>query len=345
MSDPNVPGFDPGGIADRVDERDYQFNEVGAASAPFDWNTGYDIETVLGTKLPVKDQGPSFSCGGQAWSTYAGVLEAVATNSLEERSAKFFYAQTYQKGGGSTGRDNANIFINQGACQEKFLVSYENGNSPSELFMTRGQDITDGDRNDALLDRGYSYAQTGTSIDTIAQALRDNNGVVILLDGQNNGTWASDFPKPPTKTEWRHWVYVGKAKMINRVKYVGILNSWGKDIGENGWQWLSESYFTTGHILSGWTHVLQVPPPTIFHHNFVFDLHFGDTNVDIQSLQTALQIDSEFPKTVPPSGFYGDITRRSVLAFRVKYNISSSTDPLGKSVGPLTRQKLNSIFN
>jgi hypothetical protein len=345
MSDPNVPGFNPGGIKDRADNRDFLFEEVGFGTAPFDWNVGFDIEVALNMTLPVKDQGSSFSCGGQAWSSYAGVLEAAATHTLEERSAKFFYAQTYQAGGGSTGRDNANVFINQGACYETFLPSYENSLPPSEGFITRGQDISAADRTNALTDKGFNYSQTGTDIDTIAQAIRDNHGVVIGVDGQNNGTWVTAFPTTQT-TGWRHWVYGGKAKLINGKKFIGFLNSWGKGVGEQGWQWLSEDFFTHGHVWSGWTHTFNnTPPPPSFHHVFNATLVYGTSSVDIVALQTVLQLEGTFPLTVSATGFYGNVTATAVLAFRVKYGISSATDVQGHSVGPLTRVKLNQLYN
>src|SRR5882672_2924408 len=150
-------GKTTGGIQDREDNRDFQYSEVAFASTPFAWDAGFDIEMKLGVQLPVKDQGDSFSCGGQAWAQYAGVLEAISSGTLKERSAKFFYAQTYQKGGGSTGRDNASIFINDGAARESVLTSYEAGKPPTEAFITRGGDITDTARNDAKFDRGFSY--------------------------------------------------------------------------------------------------------------------------------------------------------------------------------------------
>ncbi len=358
MSDPNSPNFNPGGYVDRVDSRDFQLDEIVAGAAPFDWSVGHDVIEDLRVALvdptftlPVKDQNGSYSCGGQAWAYLAEVLEALNTGTFEERSAKFIYAQTYVPGGGSRGRDNGDIYIKQGVARESVLSSYEDGQPPKEPFMERGQDITDLVRLDAHADLSSAYAQTGTDIDAVATAIRNFSGVVLGIGAMNNGTWGTAFPKPPTKIEWRHWVFACRAKMINGVKHIGFINSWGTAVGEQGWQWLSEPYFNTvvngeKAVFSGWTHVFNfTPPPIVFHHVFATNIKFGDANEEVKNLQTALQLDGEFPPTVPTTGLYGDITRRAVLAFRVKYHIDSSSDPLGRSVGPLTRLKLNQLYN
>lgn len=337
--------FNPGGYKDRIDTRDYMFDEIaGAVVKPFNWEAGWDVETDLGIrlkkpsfKLPIKDQGDSFSCGGQSWSQYAGVLEAIATNSFEERSAKFLYAQTYVPGGGSRGRDNADIFVNQGAAKESKLTSYQNSNPPSEAFITRSQDITDLVRTDAKLSKALAYAQTGIDIDSMAIAVRDNLGVIIGLDGANNGTWVSAFPKLPEVVQWRHWVYGLKAKLINGVKYIGIINSWGKDVGEDGVQWLSEVYFKK-NVWSGWTHVFAPLPIVDFSHIFNTDIKVGDKGEEVVALQKILQMKGFFPKEVPATGLYGSITQRSVKNFQIANNILNTS---GGVVGPLTRAKLN----
>ncbi len=348
MTNPLDPNFNPGGFEDRIDNRDFMFDEVGGATADiFDWNLGVDVEDSLPQKLVVKDQNGSYSCGGQAWAYYAEVLEALVTGTYEPRSAKFLYSQTYVPNGGSRGRDNADIFVNQGVCREALLSSYENGNSPSEAFITRSQDIEDADRMDAKLSRASAYAQTGTDIDSIALAIKMNHGVVLGVDGENNGTWNSEFPVPPNTIVWRHWIFAIGAKIINGKKHIKVINSWGTAAGKEGRQWLSEDYFKE-HVFSGWTHVfapLVVPPA--FHHNFQTNMNFNDKNSEVVALQTALRLDGTFPSTVDSTGLYGDITRRAVLAFQLKYQIILS--PLdsnnGKIAGPRTRAKLNSIFN
>lgn len=130
------------------------------------------------------------------------------------------------------------------------------------------------------------------------------------------------------------------------IKLLGILNSWGENVGVKGWQFLQEDYFTSGHVQQAYAHIYNLTPiPPSFHYNFVSNLSFGQSGVDITALQTALQVDGEFPKSIAPTGYYGGVTASAVLAFRVKYGISSSTDTLGRSVGPLTRSKLNNLFN
>lgn len=366
------PGFDPGGIVDRIDTRDFMWSEVGFGTAPLNWTKGYDIEQELATrlgqssfKLPIKDQDGSSSCGGQAWATYHAILEAMATGTFEERSAKYVYAQTYQKGGGSYGRDNANILVNQGVARETVTPSYQAGGPPPENFMTRGEDISLLAREDAKPSVTSSYSQTnGSEIDTIAQAIQNNYGVILGVTGSNNGTWSSPTPIPPKIGDrvWRHWIYAGKAQLVNGEKTINCLNSWGL-VGDNGWQRLNPTYFNTrliidpltqvvtaigtgqGAVWSGWTHLFSPPPPVTFTHNFSANILYGQTGSEVKALQRALQLEGISPATVPTTGYFGGITASAVLKFRLKYNISSVTDPLGHSVGKLTRARLNEIYN
>lgn len=356
MNENKVIPINPGGVIDRPDPRDYQWAELGAGAMPFDWDKGFDIEEklagVLGKvsfKIPVKDQNGSSSCGGQAWGYYGEVKEAIATKTFEERSAKFIYSQTfYPNGGGSTGRDNCILVTKQGWGLESLTVSYENGKPPSEAFMTRPQDITDKARIEAKKALALSYANVAIDIDSIAQAVKENDGVVILIEGSNNGTWLKPFPNPPVAGQsiWRHWIYVGKAKMIDGKKHIGFINSWGQQVGINGWQWVGESYM--GNILSVWTLVFKPEEPVNeFHHVFKTTMKLGEQSSEVADLQRALQINGTFPKEVKCTGYYGDVTRRAVLNFQIKYQIASLSELYGlngTNVGPKTRAKLNELF-
>ena len=241
-----------GAIKDLPDPRDYKFSQIAGSLPPFDWDKGYDVEEAIGKKLTVKDQDGSGSCGGQAWSIYGEAIDP----DHEIKSAKFIYAQTFVPPAGSGGRENCNLVIEKGWGDEDKTPSYDNGQPPCEAFMERKEDITEEAMEHAMIDQALSFANVSINIDTIAQAIRENKGCIIGITGKNNGTWTSKFPIRPdvlNNETWNHWVFCGKAKLINGKKYIGFLNSWGKDVGEYGWQWISAEYLTSPFVWSAWT--------------------------------------------------------------------------------------------
>ncbi len=248
-----------GGVKSPLDLRDHKYHKtpIGMSSIPFDWKLGYNVEQDLATylnrpnfKLPVKNQNGSGSCGGQAFATYESVQDAFEKGTFTEKSAKDIYSQVYVQGGGSTGRDLCRLLVNQGACKESLIVSYSQGQPPSESFMELREQTTQSISN-ALTAKGQRYATVLKDIDLLAQTVRDNKGLILGVDGANNGTWLSPFPAPPQQVEWRHWLYCGGAQTINGVKYLKVLNSWGSTVGTAGWQWLGESYLP--HFFEAWT--------------------------------------------------------------------------------------------
>lgn len=308
-----------GAIKDKKDKRDYKFKDIALGLSPFDWSIGYDIEQILNHKIKVKDQNGSGSCGGQAWSYYGEVLDP----NNEEKSAKFIYAQTFVPPAGSDGRTNSNLVIKKGWGNEIDTTSYQNGLPPTEFFMEQVGDITPQAFSNALTDKALSYANVSNNIDEIALAIRENKGCIIGIYGKNNGTWQSKFPLPPTSLPqaWAHWLYCGKALMINGKKYIGFINSWGESVGDKGWQYISEDYMK--YIWSCWTMVYNFP---LF--KFTKTLKFGMTNNDVKQLQKRLG--------VIQTGFFGILTRRAVINYQISHGLK------GDGIcGILTRQKLN----
>lgn len=245
------PSSEVGAVRDKYDPRTYQFAPRGA----FDWAIRYDVEEEIGHTLVVKDQNGSGSCGGQAWSYYGEVLEALATGTYEPRSARWPYANVRAPGGGSMGKELSAFVVKEGFALEKDAPSYDNGKPPSELFMSRVPVLSDTQLDTALTSKALSYVQVAANFETIANAIKDNHGCCIAVYGQDNGTWRTNFPKPPSSKQgnWAHWLYAGKVKSLNGKKYIGVCNSWGASTGHNGWQWLGEEYFQNGNVWYGWT--------------------------------------------------------------------------------------------
>ncbi len=302
------------------DPRDYQYSEIAKSSTPFDWNQGIDIPVS-----PIKNQGSSGSCGGQAWSYFMAALKG------PERSAKFIYAQTAVPGGGSDGRTNCDLVVKEGDCQEMLCSSYEAGNPPSEAYMTSQGDITSIARLNALTDEALSYAQVNLDFDSLAQAIRDNKGVILGIDGENNNTWTTAYPQPPVNIVWRHWIYCCKAKIISGRKFIGFANSWGTSVGDQGIQWINEDYLP--HIFVAWTLYPKGP-------GFIFtkDMMYGETSPDVLELQKRLGV-------IPASGYYGPLTKAAVYSYQLGHLQMSWYEKYvlrGNVCGKRTRASLNS---
>jgi len=332
--------YGTGGYIDSYDSRDFKLSEVAGATTPFNWQLGFDVEKQLNYNLVVKNQGSSSSCGGQSWSYLSEVLEALGTGTYEPRSAKYIYAQTAVQGGGSYGRDNCAVLESQGVCQEKTLPSYPN----TEINLTAAVDITAEVREDAKKAIFLPYAHADNDIESIAQAIRDHNGVILGVEGDNNGTWASKFPKPPKTVKWRHWVYALGAELINGKKYIKILNSWGESVGENGRQWLGEDYFISKHIFDNWTHIYKVqdiPKPL-----FLIDMQYGQTMFEIKRLQDFL-VKLGYLSIDTTTTYYGNQTKEAVFKFQQDYVKMSWYEKYwlrGSKVGEKTRLSLNKLL-
>ena len=241
-----------GGLKSGYDPRDYWYSPIGKGA--IDWATGFDIEKLMGFPIASKDQGGSYSCGGQAWAYYAAVLEYFASKTYEERSARHIYSHTnVPPGGGSHGRDNSDFVKSTGVAREADASSYENGKAPTEKFVTTKPTLSPNALADIASTKALSYLRIQGNFDMVAQAVADNYGAIILIQGQDNGTWRSSYPKPPVKKMWAHWLYCGKLKTIKGKRYIGVKNSWGDRTGTKGWQWIGEDYFAAGAIPEAWT--------------------------------------------------------------------------------------------
>lgn len=352
------------------DARDHLWEEVGFGVAPFNWAAGYDVEAEASAALgsaftaPTKNQGMSGSCGGQAVSYLGGTFSIFQDKKFDEKSSKYIYAPIAYPGGGTIGRDLCGRVKNNGWCSEDLCVSYENGAPPSEAFMQRVADISSEADNNASHDKAIAYASVNTDIDSVAQAIQANKGIFIGVVGENNGTWLSSHPKPPATNStnlWGHWLKAGKARInpASGKKEIGVHNSWGPTVGENGWQWLDEDYFNAvlsvatprpgRAIFEAWTITYnpEGSPDIGFHHQWNYDLNYGAIGDEVKALQDALKIDGEFSTAVPSSGFYGTITIAAVQKFQKKYGIATSGTPWTTGygrVGPKTREQLNKLF-
>jgi len=280
------------------------------SAVPFNWTTGFQLAPLV-----TKNQGQAGSCGGEAVS-YKGEAESGIP-----KSARFPYSQVFQPGGGSNEPDLIKIIVTEGLCDEAVLPSYPSpGVLPTEAFMDSTQGI-----NAQVLANANPWQGTPVYVtldfDSIAEAVRDNGGVIIGIYGANNGTWLGVNPQPPTQMngDWGHWLCVVGCSMYNGQKSLQIKNSWGDDVGIHGVQSLCENYLP--YIFTAWTFDKS---KYVFNNNLLP----GQTSEDVFALQARLGI--------LPTGFFGNITLAAVTAYQKAHGITPAPE-----VGPLTRAKLN----
>jgi len=287
--------FGKGALPDPIDHRDFAFSAV----APFDYELGFDIELLLGYRvfcgddgakfwgpggrsswgiiryteivgimrnndlspfrIPVKDQGQSYSCTGQALAYYLSVLNMLETGKWVDISARDIYA--YISLGANVGanlRDALKLAIDRGAATEELVASYRKNKEPmSELEFLIKPEETKAILaiREALKAKEYQVitTQPGSRMDQMAWAVVQGFGCYFGVTGRNNGTWMATWPKPPDQPNalWGHALYAGKVGIRDGKKYIGQLNSWGRACGENGWQCLGADYTDGEMYLDG----------------------------------------------------------------------------------------------
>ena len=226
-----------------------QQKKVCFAPIPFDWSVGAGIQKKIATPLQIDNQGKSLSCGGQAKSKLIELKRAI--RSVEGNlSAKSFYSRLYYKGGGMLVEDlERDIGINL----ESDVPSMDAYGQPlSEQMYEDKSWITADLLKDALKRKGYLPISINLDIDSTAQAIRDYDAVIILIEGQSNGTWLSVRPTPPSNTNpiWRHFMCSYDVPVCDvKDKVIKFYQSWGTLVGEGGIQEISEAYFKSGHII------------------------------------------------------------------------------------------------
>jgi hypothetical protein len=236
---------------------------------------------------------------------------------------------------------------NQGAANENLCVSYENGAPPSEIFMVK-EDISQEAIANASYSESISYSFLYSfDIDTLASAIRDNKGAILLVRGTNNNSWLSTMPNPPTMSTphellWGHWIAATGAKMVDGKKYIIFRNSWGEAVGDRGNQYLSQEYINSGFVELAMLMSFGAPKA----YRFERDLYYGVTSADVYFLQKILNrnpITQVATTGVGSPGkesyFYGNLTKAAVIRFQLSQGI---IPPIGYT-GSRTRAVLNEL--
>ena len=289
----NIKKLGKGAVKQKKDERDIAFGSV----APFDWELGFDIELLLGFrrtcrneaefygkygcegwgvkrykeivdivkkkniplyKIPVKNQGQSYSCTGQALTYYLSVLNNIETGEYIAISARDVYAYIslgYCKG--AYLRDALKLACKRGIGTENLVPCYHQNKPYTEREYLIKPKLTKELKIVRTALESKEYRQILGSgeqkMENMAWAMLLGFGAYFAVDGENNRGWLTEYPKIPNKVEWSHALYAGKAFLEKGQKIISPINSWGINVGKRGWQKLKKDYFVNNYVYDIWT--------------------------------------------------------------------------------------------
>ena len=220
------------------------------ASQPFDFTLVSDIQDKIG-QITIKNQGQSFSCGGQASSYMVWIIRKMMEMNDTELSAKSYYAPNHQNGGGMSVSQLETQVCAHGGNLEASVPSYTPQGQPLD---EQAYEDTSWQNpaliNDATTRAGFSPYDVSIDMDSIAWAV-SKYPCVWVIEGQNNGTWDSISPQPPVSSNqneiWGHWMCIPPKFTGQRV--LNVLNSWGTSVGNLGWQQFGDNYINSGYIV------------------------------------------------------------------------------------------------
>jgi len=197
---------------------------------------------------------------------YAEGLNTIETGTKEKFSKRALYSEVKEPNGGVWTTKAVEFWQNNGMFYEKDFADYDNGNPPSEAFMSQKTNPTHAQREEAKKYLCGKYTTwKNTNFEIYRQAIKAGKGALVVVYG-SNPSWASAYiEKPPLKKEdcpWSHQILLVNSKPVikNGKEYLKFRNSWN-GWGDKGYGYIGRDYLESGLCVCPLT-VVDVPNET-----------------------------------------------------------------------------------
>lgn len=283
----NVLNYANGCKPNTKDKRDFVYEDIVLGAPSIDYNAGFDIRWLLGDDISYLDQMQSYSCVACATAYQVWVyqiLEMIRDYSLKEGkqvnlkwlrinksdevkkiSFKAIYSQiSLGYAQGAAIRDAGKLVVNWGSVFDTLVPSMKPDGMTDETWVINKSWKTSQIDENAKTLQGKDYRFiTSNTMDIIAMAIKENNGVIGGVTGINNGTWLTERPTPPTASDyatawklWGHALWFGAYGKDSIGNYIATPNSWDSSFSWRkkdwtpdkpagyGWQKLYIDWFT-----------------------------------------------------------------------------------------------------
>ena len=321
---------------------DYKHEELFSAS-PVEWKEKTEFRS-----FPIRNQDGSSMCVAFATAKCLGVNNLNEKGEYVTLSPRDIYTRRNTTGQGMWIQNAGDIVKTYGATLEALMPSENIG----EVLANKSNDRTPESEKMALeyKAKGYVFiANTPTVMDDIAQMV-DKGYTVLITTHFANEEW-TDTPTikvPKDKAPYYHAITVTDYFLKNGEKYLVIEDSWGQAYGNKGRRFLSETWvrsrFTGAMYFIDWKFE-QVQKPRFTFNKVML---YGQKTADIVKLQDVLKFEGLMPTTQQSTGYYGEITRKGVLAFQRKYQVADEAELValnGKRCGLKTLAVLNKYYS
>ena len=181
------------------------------------------------------------------------------------------------------------------------------------------------------------YVQVKCDFDSIKRAIYEFGAILLGFRGGPNG-WDTAYIKPTTPITFGHaTVGIGFD-----VQYVNGQNSFGEQWGDKGLFYFLQTYqpFEAWAVTVDRLNLFLPDPNAKPKYQFLNDLWQGLNNNEVKILQDCLKFLGCMTAEQKSTGYFGAMTLDAVKVFQQRYGITQN----GR-VGPITRAKLNELFN
>lgn len=330
-------------------DKDYLHEEIAMGFEPYKWE-----ERPMKSRYYFPfNQSSSLSCV----AGYAGIALQKHDGNVISRKDIYNPRANYPLGGMSM----PDLFklMRRGACLESTLTSQNLGEKAmNERYHITPKIIEERDKNRA----GQSITIVGfRNIDTIASVAQHVPVCMFWYFDEDGQEWWTEYPfvKFNFSNEFshgvtRHQVTIVDAILINGKKYLVGQDTAGVGTGlgeDNNLRIISEDVlakraYSAGYILDNDYEVLK-PEPIAVQPKFTATgvMKVGSKGDNVKQLQEVL-IYEGLLKIKAPTGYFGGITRKAVIAYQEKY-ADEILKPIGlkKGTGIVANMTLKHLRN
>jgi hypothetical protein len=326
-------------------EKDYKFEELVSSADPVNW-----VEKNTWKTYPIYDQNGSGSCVAQTVAKMLGIMYQNMNNEYVHFSATHVYTRRSNKPQGGMIGTNAGDIARQGVTLEALVPSQSMTDAQMDAIQ-----IPEYKNKVGEIFKIENYVSMPIrDIDTIASTIQKTGKPVMVWFYFNHDEWTTeptvkrnvDLYAPNTS---RHSVTAVDFLLKNGKKYLVIDDSWGTSYGQKGQRLISEDFFRQRNFFAMYFLDFKFEEGDIQEeskpkYTFTQTLRFNPTvtynNPEVVALQKCLQFLGHFPANSQCTGYFGSVTRASVIKFQKQYNLSADG-----IVGPQSRAKLNELFS